>query len=313
MTSIAMRKDKRTDHDVFTGRTILIMASSVLCALIGLVLVFRIFGPASSEDARYLQLQAQVSRRSYTLRPFEERPRTIRVAVLDLEPEAIEATQDLTQLVTSLGLGKAAILNDSAVRLGELSKYDAVVVGGGRGSLKATALGSQGKRAIAEFVANGGGYVGICGGAFLATSGYDWSLHLVDVATITGQVIDSTGQTVNRAERGAGFVDVEYTLMGGSVLKVKQASATVHYAGGPIFLIRNDSTMLSYSNLAMFRSEVCLHECQNNTMVNTPAVIAAEYGSGRAILFSFHAEMSGDDTLIRNAIVAVSRAPKADE
>lgn len=53
-----------------------------------------------------------------------------------------------------------------------LTNYDVVIFGGGSGSKEAAAIGEVGRSNVVQFVSNGGGYVGICAGAYLATSGY---------------------------------------------------------------------------------------------------------------------------------------------
>ncbi len=67
-----------------------------------------------------------------------------------------------------LGLG-FTLVSSSDVREGRLSKYKAVLVPGGWASNKMRALGEDGTRAIRDFVSSGGTYIGLCGGAGLAT------------------------------------------------------------------------------------------------------------------------------------------------
>ena len=47
-----------------------------------------------------------------------------------------------------------------------------------------------------------------------------------------------------------------------------------------------------YRILARFRSEVSAHPAQEGTMLNTPAIIAAEFGAGRVLCVSPHPESS---------------------
>jgi putative intracellular protease/amidase len=66
------------------------------------------------------------------------------------------------------------------IRQGALRNYDVVVQGGGSGSKQAKTLDRAGCDALRKFVENGGGYLGICAGAYLATADYDWSLHILN-------------------------------------------------------------------------------------------------------------------------------------
>lgn len=63
------------------------------------------------------------------------------------------------------------ILTSSEIRAGDLNGYAALIVPGGWASNKIKSLGQGGADAVREFVKNGGAYIGICGGAGLATSG----------------------------------------------------------------------------------------------------------------------------------------------
>lgn len=55
------------------------------------------------------------------------------------------------------------------IRAGKLSRYHMIFVPGGWAEAKLHALGEQGQAGIRSFVENGGSYLGICGGAGLAT------------------------------------------------------------------------------------------------------------------------------------------------
>jgi hypothetical protein len=61
------------------------------------------------------------------------------------------------------------LLRAEDIRRGDLSRYGMIFVPGGWASNKIDALGERGKEAIRRFVAAGGSYLGICGGAGLAT------------------------------------------------------------------------------------------------------------------------------------------------
>ncbi|MDP1991183.1 MAG: BPL-N domain-containing protein [Syntrophales bacterium] len=61
------------------------------------------------------------------------------------------------------------LLRSEDVRRGVLSHYRMILVPGGWASNKMSALGDQGMEAIRRFVAGGGSYLGICGGAGMAT------------------------------------------------------------------------------------------------------------------------------------------------
>jgi putative intracellular protease/amidase len=68
-----------------------------------------------------------------------------------------------------LGLG-FRLVSSSDVRNGCLSEHRAVFVPGGWASNKMKSLGDDGIKTIRDFVSSGGTYIGLCGGAGLATS-----------------------------------------------------------------------------------------------------------------------------------------------
>ena len=61
------------------------------------------------------------------------------------------------------------MLDSEEIRRGALSRYRIIFVPGGWASNKMAALGDQGQAEIRRFVENGGSYLGICGGAGMAT------------------------------------------------------------------------------------------------------------------------------------------------
>jgi hypothetical protein len=61
------------------------------------------------------------------------------------------------------------LIRSADIRAGGLSRYRMIFVPGGWASNKISALGDEGMEAIRRFVGSGGAYLGICGGAGLAT------------------------------------------------------------------------------------------------------------------------------------------------
>ncbi|MFO0026648.1 MAG: BPL-N domain-containing protein [Deltaproteobacteria bacterium] len=90
------------------------------------------------------------------------------IAVLDapgVGPEALAAAIATIDASTTL---RARVLTPAQVRAGGLASARAVLVTGGRGSRQGRALGEEGREAMRHFVREGGGYVGICAGSYLA-------------------------------------------------------------------------------------------------------------------------------------------------
>ncbi|MGZ3649471.1 MAG: BPL-N domain-containing protein [Syntrophales bacterium] len=72
------------------------------------------------------------------------------------------------QALTEAGL-PFDLLRSEEIRGGSLSRYRMLYVPGGWASQKLTALGDKGREEIKHFVEEGGSYLGICGGAGMAT------------------------------------------------------------------------------------------------------------------------------------------------
>jgi putative intracellular protease/amidase len=71
------------------------------------------------------------------------------------------------------------------IAAGSLADFDVVIFPGGSGSKQAAAIGECGRDQVRQFVERGGGYIGICAGAYLCTSGFEWGLRILDAKTVS--------------------------------------------------------------------------------------------------------------------------------
>jgi hypothetical protein len=179
---------------------------------------------------------------------------------------------------------------------GVLSHFDVVIFGGGSGSKEAAAIGELGRSNVVEFVARGGGYVGICAGAYLATSGYPWSLHLLNVKTISP-----------KWQRGRATVKLELTTKGRAVLGSTETNLDVVYHNGPVVEPMKLDSLPPFETLAYFRTEVASNGSPVGVMVNSPAVIAAPFKKGRVVFVSPHPEQTKNlEGIIPSAVLWVA-------
>ena len=157
---------------------------------------------------------------------------------------------------------------------GLLKQFDVVVFPGGSGSKEAAAIGTDGCKAVKEFVEAGGGYIGICAGAFLATAKYDWGLALVNAKTFTGKrLIPGVGEK-SMWFRGSGTVKMELTEEGKRTLGDAADLVELRYANGPILSPALREDLPTYTTWAVFRSEISKYEPQEGTMIDSPAIVA---------------------------------------
>ena len=201
--------------------------------------------------------------------------------------EALEAVLGRDDRLDVLAIGPMDITPQG------LQPFDAIVFPGGSGSKQARALGESGREVVRAYVRRGGGVLGVCAGAYLCSSHYDWSLDLVGSSVLTG-VIDVPG--VGRKPmwyRGEGtMVEGELTDRGRQLFPNVNPEFEVHYANGPIIAPKEDLALADYEVWAWYRSETGLWEAQKGTMIHTPAIVANRFGFGRVVSMGPHPEFS---------------------
>jgi putative intracellular protease/amidase len=177
------------------------------------------------------------------------------------------------------------------IQAGALGQCDVLVMPGGGGSTEAKGLGDKGCEAIRDFVGRGGGYVGICAGAYLASNGYSWSLGIINARAADGM-------------RGKETVKVELLPEGAEILGTKAGPVNVNYQNGPILVSAGASDLPPIIVLAVFRTELVSPAREPRVrMDGAPAMIAAPYRKGRVVCISPHPEATpGLEGLVRAAI-----------
>jgi hypothetical protein len=166
------------------------------------------------------------------------------------------------------------------IRGGALAQFDLVIFPGGSGSAEAAALGESGCEQVRQFVEQGGGYIGICAGAYLATSGFSWGLKILDAKTVSP-----------KWRRGRGTVEIELTEEGRRVLGA-DGRHDILYVNGPILMPADVDALPDYVPLALFRTEVAENGTPVGAMTDSPAIVAGPCGSGRVLCFSPHPEQT---------------------
>jgi hypothetical protein len=211
--------------------------------------------------------------------PTRAQAAPLRVAIYD--GYGAGAWAPLGNWIEALEGADATPVRPEEIRAGVLAGFDVVVFPGGMASHQFHALGADGRDQVRGFVADGGGYLGICAGAFLAAAApYEWGMGLVDA-----RVVDH-----EHWNRGVGDVQVELSSEGQRVLHDGAGPHLYRYANGPILEPANVPELPDYRALATFRSGVGENGADPTTMLGTPAILTAEYGGGRVLLSSGHAE-----------------------
>lgn len=182
---------------------------------------------------------------------------------------------------------KVTKLKGADIAAGGLRGYDLVIFTGGSGSAEAAGLGKKGREEVREFVRNGGGYVGICAGAYLACSGFEWGIGLLNAKTVS-----------SKWRRGQG--DVKIT---GEAFGEKFSERIIRYANGPIIMPDLRQDLPSYEKLMSFQTELALNDTPVGVMVDAPAMVRGTYGLGRVFTTSPHPEQTlGMENLVEKAV-----------
>ena len=179
------------------------------------------------------------------------------------------------------------------VRAGVLRQFQLAVFPGGSGSKQANALAPAGRKAVQEFVRDGGGFVGICAGSYLAAANYEWSLGISNHKTFCETIdLPKLGRKSMWYRGPSATVQMELTDAGRKILGNQKGVFDVRYHNGPIMSPMDKKGLGAFKTLAHFRSEVSRYEPQKGTMTSTPAIIAGQYGQGRVLCISPHPESS---------------------
>ena len=183
--------------------------------------------------------------------------------------ERLGSTTDL-KLVT---ISPADILGGCLRR----EKFDVLLIPGGFAPHWTDALGEVGERTIREFVASGGGYVGLCAGAYFGV----WAKLL------PAEIID-----IDHWQRGStDRCELRWTDNGMERLGLTGRSAQVRYNNGP--LLR--STGPAAASLAEFVTDLRGKKGTYKVMMaGTTAVLHGRCGKGSVVLVSPHIESSAD-------------------
>jgi hypothetical protein len=224
-------------------------------------------------------------------------PPPLRVALYDDAGSAGRGVPKMKEHLAKVPAMKLTLVKGEDIRAGVLKDFDVVIFTGGSGSGQANGLGEAGRRQVREFVERGGGYVGICAGAYLACEGFSWGLKILDAKTVSP-----------KWRRGSGTVKMELTDEGRRILGDKPGQFDVRYVNGPIIQPSTHAAIPDFKPLALFRTELAENDTPKGVMVNSPAAAAGTLGRGRVITFSPHPEQTdGLEGLVIRAIEWVGR------
>lgn len=156
-------------------------------------------------------------------------------------------------------------VDERDVRSGRLDKCSLLIVPGGQTAQCVAALGAEGFEHIREFVADGGGYVGICAGAYIAARrvevpGRPQGLDIIEIENVR-----SAGTEV----RTIFVTQPDHPIVEGCGGELR-----IWYQNGPLIEAGE-----GVETLAVYED-------------GSAAIVCSTYGEGRVVIFSPHPEGS---------------------
>jgi glutamine amidotransferase-like uncharacterized protein len=226
---------------------------------------------------------------------------TIRVALYADEGAAIKGSPHISEALTAEKGFEMSIVSAERIRDGELDRVDVLIQPGGSGSKQAKTLGDDGCDREKKFVAEGGGFIGICAGAYLASANYPWSLGLLDA-----KVVDTAHWA-----RGTGQVQLTITPAGRAALGADEEHCPIYYGQGPLLAPGEKDDIDDYELLATYETEIAKNGAPEGIMRGTTAIARGHFGKGRVLCFSPHPEKTpGREPLLQAAVRWVAKADR---
>ncbi len=156
-------------------------------------------------------------------------------------------------------------IGERGIRSGGLGDCSLLIVPGGYTARYVDALGEEGFKRIREFVAEGGGYIGICAGAYIAAQrvevpGHPSGLRIIEIK--------------NEREAGRGLRTIIVARPEHPVVKGYKGKVDIWYQNGPMMEAGE-----GVETLAVYEE-------------GAAAIVCSTYGQGRVVIFSPHPEGS---------------------
>jgi glutamine amidotransferase-like uncharacterized protein len=156
-------------------------------------------------------------------------------------------------------------INEDDIKSHKLKTYSTLIIPGGYTQEYVKALAGDGFKNINEFVRNGGTYIGICAGAYIAAStvevpGHPPGMGIIDIH--------------NKRKSGMRVRNIEITNPKHPIAHDCPKKMNIWYQNGPMISPGNNVDVIAvYEN-------------------NMAAIVVSSYGKGKVVIFSPHPEGS---------------------
>ncbi|HUR56303.1 MAG TPA: BPL-N domain-containing protein [Opitutaceae bacterium] len=205
--------------------------------------------------------------------------RPLKIAIYDGPGSGDKGIVNVSARAAQLPGAKVTALTPEEMGTRDLSEFDIIVFSGGSGSAQSKAIGDAGRKNVRQFVERGGGYLGICAGAYLACAGFDWGLGILNAKTVS-----------NKWARGRALMHIELTDAGRQLFGPVAGRFAIRYNNGPIIQPLGRAELPAYQIAAFFRTEIANNGTPKGVMVDSPAAVFALFGRGRVLTISPHSE-----------------------
>ncbi len=207
---------------------------------------------------------------------------TIKVGVFDGHGGAQTCVWEAVEAIKIDKEMDVRLITTSDIANGCLDSLDAIIIPGGGGSRQFLNLGHENQERIRRFIANGGGAVGICAGAYLFSNTPDYACLALNGL----QAID-----IEHDNRGHGLAKFTLNEEGKRIfpeLASRDTNYVVYYEG-PVFVNAPDS--ISYTSFATMESDVHEEGGAPANMTNAkPFFIGNSFGKGLVFSTIAHPE-----------------------
>jgi glutamine amidotransferase-like uncharacterized protein len=195
---------------------------------------------------------------------------------LGTSEESVQAAEKMFQWMNyTIALVGADYINTKG-----LDSFSVLCIPGGNMYQYAQDISSSGMENVRNFIRNGGGYIGICGGAYFASEKVVWrgdQLPMTPLGVFPGTAEGPIKEIVpypNYSMCKVNFLDSTH-----SITQSEPDSGWMLYYSGPMLVPNKDADV---TILGKYDS------------VNQPMILAFDYGLGRVFLIGTHPEIEED-------------------
>lgn len=216
---------------------------------------------------------------------------------------------------------RATTIDASSLSEDVLANFDVIFITGGEPRRIRKCIGGKGASAIRKFIADGGGYVGVCAGAVLATQKAPTLDLLPFVRCIDDNIWWASGiegDVILKRPPKSHCSPIDKNL---SLAFVPNKKGTIHaYHNGPLLRIKNVKNKSNKRSndtkpIALFYGDVnpwnpdksVTKQPQRGQMDGTIATVSGTYKNGRVVITSIHPEFLDDNTLLETMCLYASQ------